>query len=106
MKMAEKYLHLVTSQLRPVVEHVTGSWKWENLGTTAQAINLDDIDGANTVSTPDNEIHYILPIMDELKCTHFRIACEGMGLPSEVLTHEQALTKWEELKAQKISETL
>ena len=111
MKMANNYLHVQTNQLRPLVEHLFGASAWEtkgwmNMGSTPTAINLDDIDGANMIKTDvdgDNvtETHYLLPIVDETAANKFRIACGTLGLIVEIMTYDEAIVKWDELKALK-----
>lgn len=108
MKMADKYLHFETNNLRPLCEHLFGAWEpktWGHMGTTATAINLDDIDGGNQIqidTTNDgkvNEYHYLLPIIDEVQANTFRVECAKLGVQVEIMTHVEALAKWEELKA-------
>lgn len=109
MKMANSYLHVETNQLRPLVEHLFGNSAWDqndwgNMGSSANAINLDDIDGANTIVVDTNgdnvtETHYLLPIVDETKANEFRVKCGSVGLVVDIMTYEEALVKWAELKA-------
>jgi len=108
MKMADKYLHLETNNLRPLIEHLYGknAWEqesWERMGSTATAINLDDIDGGNSIQVDADgdlvmEYHYLLPIINETRANQFRVDCGALGVVVEVLTHDEAIAKWDELK--------
>jgi hypothetical protein len=77
------------------------------MGSTSQAINLDDIDGGNSIqidTTNDgliNEYHYLLPIVDETQANTFRVECGKLGVVVDIMSHAEALVKWEELKALK-----
>ena len=109
MKMADKYLHVQTNQLRPLIEHLYGknAWEqesWERMGSTATAINLDDIDGGNSIQVDTNgdkvmEYHYLLPIINEVRANQFRVDCGKIGLEVEIMSHDDAIEKWKELKA-------
>jgi len=109
MKMADKYLHFETNNLRPLCEHLFNSWEpktWGHMGSSATAINLDDIDGGNSIQVDTNgdmvnEYHYVLPIVDEVQANVFRVECGKLGVVVDILTHEEALAKWAELKALK-----
>jgi len=103
---AEKYMHIVTNQLRPVVEHTMGSWGWDKIGTTSSAINLDAIDGANMIEVDEdgdkiNETHYLLPIVDETQANKFKTACGVIGLEVVYLSYDDAIAEWKRLKALK-----
>ena len=106
MKMANKYIHFQTNNLRPLCEHLFDSWEpktWGHMGSTATAINLDDIDGGNTIEVDSDgdkvsEYHYLLPIVDETQANIFRQECGKLGVVVEIMTHDEALTKWDDLK--------
>jgi len=109
MKMADKYIHFETNNLRPLCEHLFGAWEpktWGHMGSTANAINLDDIDGGNSIQVDTDgdsvtEYHYVLPVIDEVQANNFRVECAKLGVEVEMLTYNEALAKWAELKALK-----
>lgn len=111
MKMADNYIHFETNNVRPLVEHLYGisAWeekKWGILGSSSTAINLDDIDGGNQIAVDKDgdkvlEYHFILPITDMEASVLFQDKCATVGIEVEIITYNEAIVKWNELKALK-----
>lgn len=104
---ATKYMHVETNNLGPLVEKLYGKGSqaniWELIGSDAIMINMDAIDGANTIQTDVDgdsvlETHYVLPIKDESKALAFVAKCAELGMEVEIGTYEEAIELWNELK--------
>ena len=108
---ATNYMHIETNQLAPLVDKIFGKGAsqkdiWSVIGSDAIMINLDAIDGANSIQTDadgDNilETHYLIPIKDEAKANTFVNKCAEIGMEVEIGTYEEAIELWQELKALK-----
>ena len=91
-----KYLHFSTNSLKDLVTGFKGgSFPWEQLGTTAKAINLDKIDGGNTATDGSGSMVYLLPVVDEAKTNLFiQNNLNPYKIPAEILTEEEAIAQW------------
>jgi len=99
-----RYLHFTTRSLIDLVPNYKGgSFPWEQLGTSARAINLDKIDGGNATETPEDGTAYLLPIVNESACNSFIDNIKQYGISAEILTEEEALKQWGEYKTIKLS---
>lgn len=100
-----KYLHFTTRSLKDLVpKYKGGSFPWEQLGTSAKAINLDKIDGGNSTETPEDGTAYLLPIVNETVATNFiNNNLKPYSIDGEIITEEQALAQWEIYKQNKLS---
>lgn len=93
------YLNFKTRSLRVVTGHWKGGgFPWELLGSSKEAIIMDDIPGSNQAPSGD-KIAYLLPIVNRDKANEFVVSAGAKGCEVVILTEEQAFAKWEEYKA-------
>lgn len=100
-----KYLHFSSRSLKDLVPtYKGGSFPWEQLGTSAKAINLDKIDGGNMTTDGSGGIAYLLPVVNEGKALFFiDNNLKQYNIDGEIITEEEALAQWDAYKQYKSS---
>lgn len=85
------YISLETNNLVVLVGRKNGKIDWENMGTDANTIILDEVK-LSAQNPTTGKIYYILPISNMDNATLFKQATEAKyGITVNILTEEEAI---------------
>jgi|LGOV01.1.fsa_nt_gb hypothetical protein len=93
----KKYIHLKTNSLVTLVGRTKKEKiDWEAMGTSVTSIQLDS---TMTSQDVDGVLNYIVPVVNEGKAYEFKLKCEALGIPVEIIEETEAVEKKEVIKS-------